>query len=370
MDLPRLLFVNEAFFPHEGGAERRSYETLKRLSKKGFEVKVLTNSFNGEEPFSDFDVEYISKMSEAEYFNNSSRKIGGVLKFTSRVRKKLREYSDYDIYSFDEFPILHALKGYKVIRKNASKFFTWHEVLKDFYLQKGGLWRFAAGWEKQVSELSDNNIAVSNAIYQLLLHKYGKKNVTVVENGVNISDYVCSGQKKEWGKIVYVGRIEPHKQLDRLVKEVAKHKNFSIDIIGSGSQLPALKSMVNGSSNISILGHLPKDELVDRMKKAWMFIMPSYREGFSIASLEAMAASVPVITTRSEFNFAANEIIKDGKNGVVVDSFPQMFESMNNLYSNEEQWKQLSETAQDFSKLYDWNIIADKLAKLYITAWS
>lgn len=369
MDLPRLLFVNEAFYPHEGGAERRSYETLYRLVKKGFDVKVLTNSFDKNEEFSEFDVEYVSRMKDPDYFDHSSRKIGGVLKFTSRVKKKLREYNDYDIYSFDEFPILHAIKGFDVIKRGVPKFFTWHEVLKDFYLQKGGLWKMAARWEKKVSELSDNNIAVSNAIYQLLLKKYNKRNVTVIENGVNISDF-STRMEKDWGKIIYVGRIEPHKRLDLLLKEVSRSSNFSLDIIGGGSQLAHLKSLVNGSKNISILGHLPKDELIERIKKAWMFVMPSCREGFSIASLEAMAASVPVVTTRSEFNFAANEIIQDGKNGLVTDGFSEMFARMNDLYRNEEQWRALSQSATSFSKMYDWNIIADKLAKLYISAWS
>lgn len=368
MDLPRLLFVNEAFYPHEGGAERRSYETLSRLVKKGFEVKVLTNDFGGGDGPSDIDVEYITNMSESDYFENSSRKLMGVLKFTSAVRRKLKEYGDYNIYSFDEFPLLHALRGFNMLKKDVPRFFTWHEVLKDFYLKKGFLWRIVAGWEEKVSNLFENNIAVSNAIYDLLLKKYNKQNVSVVENGVNISDFPPSGDK-EWGRIIYVGRLEPHKQLEPLIREIAKNSNFTLDVIGSGSQLSHLKSLVNGSKNISILGHLPKDELIDHVKKAWMFVMPSCREGFSIASLEAMAASVPVVTRQSEFNFAANEIIKDGRNGVVAESFSDMFQKMNDLYRDEERWKKLSTTATEFSKKYDWNIISDKLSRLYINAW-
>lgn len=368
MDLPRLLFVNEAFYPHEGGAERRSYETLTRLSRKGFEVKVLTNDFGLDCSTSGIDVEYITSMEESDYFENSSRKLGGVFKFTGAVKRKLREYSDYDIYSFDEFPVLHALRGFKEIRNNAPKFYTWHEVLRDFYLKKGRLWKFVAGWEKQVSDLYENNIAVSSAIYKQLLLKYNKQNVSVVENGVNISDFSCSAEK-EWGKLIYVGRIEPHKQLDKLISGISGNSNFTLDIIGSGSQLPHLRTLAKGKDNISILGHLGKEELNERMKKAWMFVMPSYREGFSIASLEAMAASTPVITRRSEFNLAADEVIKNGQNGIVADDFSNLFAELDKLYRDEERWKNLSKGATSFSKLYDWNIIADKLAKLYIDAW-
>ena len=71
------------------------------------------------------------------------------------------------------------------------------------------------------------------------------------------------------------------------------------------------------------------------MKESWLFAMPSNREGFSIASLEAMAASVPVITIEGQYNLAANEVIKDGRNGIIAKSFDDMSARIEKLYKDE-----------------------------------
>ncbi|GEM_PF-887607 len=369
MDLPRILFVNEAFFPHEGGAERRAYETIKRLDRKGFEVKVITNDFGERSELNGVDVDYITRMDERDYFDNGSRKIRGVLKFTSAVKRALKKYDDYDIYSFDEFPLLHAVKGAQQVPRRASKIFTWHEVLREFYNGRGGIWRLASRWEKKISDIYSHNIAVSNSIRSLLDSYYGKEDVTVIENGVDVSEYAGSGDEKEWGTVFYVGRIEPHKQLDKLIKYFRGQEKFKLEIVGSGSQISHLRRISRNDPNIQITGHLPRDELIERMKRAWVFVMPSSREGFSIASLEAMAAGLPVVTTTSRFNLAANEIIKEGYNGIILKDLSYLMDTLENLWNNEERWRYLSSNALSFSRSYDWSVITDKMADLFVSMW-
>jgi len=133
MELPRLLSVNESFYPHEGGAEKRAFETLSRLARKGFDVKVLTNPFPDHTEIPGLDIEYITDLTEGQYFKRGSRKILGVHEFTSRLKARLKGDRSGDIYMFDEFPLLPALKGASVLPADKLKFFTWHEVLGDFY---------------------------------------------------------------------------------------------------------------------------------------------------------------------------------------------------------------------------------------------
>lgn len=365
MDLPRILSVNESFFPHEGGAEMRSFETLKRLVKKGFEVKVLTNSFDEDHSVTGLDVEDIAGIRAENYFKEGSRKIKGVIKFSLEASKKIAEHNDYDIYNFDEFPLLHALKGQNSVPQGRNSFFTWHEVLRDFYLSKNFLWKRAAKWEEEIAKKIPNHIAVSDTVSNLLRNTYNPSRVSIINNGVNTSEFKCDGHK-EWGKIVYVGRVEPHKRLDVLIRNFKKHPDLNIKIIGNGSQYNYIRSLINGNKNITITGHLDHEELVREIKESWLFVMPSYREGFSIASLEAMAASVPVVTVNSQYNLAVNEIIKHGYNGLVSDDFTDLMQNVKTLYKDESTWQHLSKNALSFSKAYDWDIISDKLADLYL----
>ncbi|MCL4329507.1 MAG: glycosyltransferase family 4 protein [Candidatus Thermoplasmatota archaeon] len=370
MDMPRVLSVNEAFFPHEGGAEKRAYEILSRLGKRGFDVSVATNPFPGKEEVQGLDIEYITNLKESNYFKKNSRRLLGVNHFSSSVRKYVRDHRrDFDIFNFDEFPLIHALKGVRELTDRKTAFFTWHEVLRQFYAEKGFPWKIAASWEKQVSQEFRHHITVSSTISKLLSSIYSVHDSVVIQNGVNRKEFQNS-YEKEWGKIVYVGRLEPHKRLDKMIEIFKKESDLQLQIIGAGSQLKYLKSMVNGNNNIKILGHVDKSQLLEEVKHSWLFVMPSYREGFSIASLEAMAASVPVLTVDSSFNYAANEIVRDGYNGIISSDFSDMITRIRGLYKDEDGWRAMSKNAYDFTSDYDWDNIADKLANLYLSSWS
>lgn len=364
MDLPSIISVNEAFYPHEGGAEKRSYEIMTRLAKKGFNVKVLTNPFPETKGVEGIDVEYVTKMKEDHYFKEGSRKLMGVLKFARESRKALLQNRDFDIYHFDEFPLYHGIRCNDSIPKRGKSFFTWHEVLKSFYEERGGLWRIVSGWEKRVSRSFQNHIAVSGTVASMLRDTYNVKNVSVIENGVDTKAFESNG-KKTWGKVVYVGRIEPHKQIDVLVDKFKGMNDLRLDIIGNGSQIGHLRSRLNGCQNVRIHGHLDFPDLVREVKDSWLFVMPSNREGFSIASLEAMASSVPVLTVDGRYNLAANEIIRDGYNGIVSQDFDDLVSNAKKLYSDEGSWKTLSSNAKDFSKNFDWDVIANRTADLF-----
>ena len=368
MDLPALLSVNESFYPHEGGAEKRAFETLVRLARKGFDVKVLTNPFPDHTNIPGLEIEYVTDMNESQYFKKGSRKILGVHEFASKLRAKLKEDHEADIFMFDEFPLLPALKGASVLPVEKLKFFTWHEVLGDFYRRNGLLWKIAERWERKAANLFTNNIAVSSAVASMIENRYNVPGVSVIENGVNVRELDNQNQKN-WGKIIYIGRIEPHKRVDQLITSIGKVPGVELEVIGAGSQLNHIKHIASSFSNVKVTGHLPRSQVVEKLKQSWLFAMPSNREGFSIASLEAMAASVPVITIAGQYNLAANEVIKDGRNGIIAKSFDDMSARVKMLYKDEPAWKDLSKNAHEFSLRYDWEVITEKLSKILSSSW-
>ena len=52
-----------------------------------------------------------------------------------------------------------------------------------------------------------------------------------------------------------------------------------------------------GTSRVHVLGHLAQDTLQQAYAGARAFVFPSYWEGFGLPVLEAMAHSVPVVTS-------------------------------------------------------------------------
>ena len=106
--------------------------------------------------------------------------------------------------------------------------------------------------------------------------------------------------------ILFMSRIEPKKGLDLLIPALesilADGIKFHFILAGSNPQdadyETQIKQAIQNSSLVNfttITGFVSGDSKVDLLRKADLFVLPSYYENFGIAVAEAMAAGVPVV---------------------------------------------------------------------------
>lgn len=105
--------------------------------------------------------------------------------------------------------------------------------------------------------------------------------------------------------VLYTGRVTPIKGLDNLCKAVEKvdMADWRIVIVGPDqenhvSELKALASRLGVDGSIEFVGPKYGEELQDLYASADLFVLPSYSENFGSVVIEALAHSVPVITTK------------------------------------------------------------------------
>ena len=103
-------------------------------------------------------------------------------------------------------------------------------------------------------------------------------------------------------RAVFVGHVQREKGIKELCAAAEKMPDILFDIVGPVSA--EMQQLMHGA-NIFVRGGVQAEEVGKLLKKADLFILPTYSEGFSMALLEAMAAGLPVITTDAEIGRAS-----------------------------------------------------------------
>ncbi len=203
---------------------------------------------------------------------------------------------------------------------------TWHEVWGPYWNSYLGFWGYLGrAVERSITRLGKNHVAVSGLTARRLAD-VDTKTVAIIPNGIDVDrfDSVPSGTSDR--DVIYVGRMVSHKKLSTLIDAMwilkTRGRAPSLSLIGDGPETGALTAMASGLGNIEFLGEIESEEAMwSLIKGSRVFVMPSRREGFGLAVLEALACGTPVIVTRHPDN-AAVELVEEGVNGLIVDPHP------------------------------------------------
>jgi glycosyltransferase involved in cell wall biosynthesis len=112
--------------------------------------------------------------------------------------------------------------------------------------------------------------------------------------------------------ILYVGGISPHKNLQGLLRALARvrHKSpapWHLVLVGDHSndsfygcyeELVTLCSQLEMRERVTFTGFVPDPDLVGLYNAATMLVLPSFNEGFGLPVVEAMACGLPVAASR------------------------------------------------------------------------
>ena len=123
-------------------------------------------------------------------------------------------------------------------------------------------------------------------------------------------------------RIVASGRLTWIKGFDYLLAALQRlvHRgiDFHAEIIGAGELAKPLRFSIEDmglTAHVTLVGGVSSNEALQRVQAADIFVLSSHNEGISNAVLEAMAAGLPIVTTRSG---GMTEAVADGIEGFVV----------------------------------------------------
>ena len=190
------------------------------------------------------------------------------------------------------------------------------------------------------------------------------------------------GKNPEDRMILFVGRIEPLKGLDTLIRAVACLKSSDIlepvhlAVIGgdpdaSAEEITAemlrvqnLRDELCLEKMVIFLGKRDQDTLPYYYSAAEVVVMPSQYESFGMVALEAMACGTPVIASQVG---GLAFLVQDNITGYTIpaDDPEALCEKLSWVLINAELKQRLGEAAHRYAQKYDWKNIGTQIVDLY-----
>jgi glycosyltransferase involved in cell wall biosynthesis len=160
----------------------------------------------------------------------------------------------------------------------------------------------------------------------------GAREVRVIPSGVDVPEGV--GDPATPPEVLFVGRLSPEKGILDLVQAA---DGMGLVVAGDGP----LRDRVPGAR-----GFVPHTELGPLYERAAVVAVPSHREGFGVACLEAMAYGRPVVASAVG---GLLDLVLDGETGVLVPprDVPALRAALERLLGDAELRKRLGEAARE-----------------------
>jgi glycosyltransferase involved in cell wall biosynthesis len=163
--------------------------------------------------------------------------------------------------------------------------------------------------------------------------------------------------------IGYVGRISKEKNVPALLKAFNRLKipNIKLLVVGAGNK--EITTALQKARNVILPGF--KKNVVPYLQAMDIFVMPSLTETTSLATLEAMACGVPVVTTRVGF---LSTYVKRDYNGLLVPkgNALNLVLQLRKLLGNEKLRERMSHNARGTALGFSWDSTANKIREVLL----
>lgn len=161
-----------------------------------------------------------------------------------------------------------------------------------------------------------------------------KQSATVIYNGVQRDPELKPLKQDGPLSILAVGRLDPIKRFDGLIREVAASEiDCVLDIVGDGPQRTELEELIHEldlSDRVRLLGH--QTDVARRMTQKHLVVIASRSEGFSLVMVEALFYANLFISTEVG---AAPELLPETlliKEGGLADKLHQVSTDYDSLH--------------------------------------
>lgn len=361
----KILHITRQFYPAIGGVESVVKNLVRQQKKRGYQVDVLTlnKNFADGSPFKEYEEYEGTRIFRISFLGTKRYPI---------ALSCLRYVKKYDIlhihcvdFFVDFLVFLKILHRKKIILHTHGGFFHTNNflVFKKIYFYT-------------ITKLTilGCDLVIADSQNDFDLFRKVTKNLTKIENGIEFEFYSNITKRIVKGNFLFIGRIAPHKHIEKLIDMVAglteKGESVHLDIIGPDweSYSQNLRNRIdrlNLSDRIAFLGRVNRYDLANKLSQCHFFVSASEYEGFGISAVEAMASGT--VCLLNDINSFRN-FIRHDENGFILNFKDQKMtiDFVSKLIAmKREEYQKLANSAKEFAGKYSWSISANEVLKIY-----
>jgi glycosyltransferase involved in cell wall biosynthesis len=341
MTIGFLLNTCEPFY--RGGYERRAWAFARELAQQGHDVRIYTSCPRDE---TIDGVRFFRLAKPRRFFNARGVREGradllfafAILRMMGRVKT-----GELDVLDVCATPFIHLPLVWLVARlRHVPVVLTCHEALlaalPDYVRERGHgnglksalLVRLLAGIYRLGKGLLPFRLAVSRRTADALSTE-GYPAFATVEFGLEpeavMPNPPVPRAEGEPVRLIYCGRLTPIKSVSQTLAALLPLRGqtacaFHFDIVGEGSERPRLEQMVasaGAGETMTFHGEVSEMRKRELLARADVFVLASPREGFSVATLEALGqgCAALVVSDPGRPN-GVLDFVRAGREGVCV----------------------------------------------------
>jgi glycosyltransferase involved in cell wall biosynthesis len=215
--------------------------------------------------------------------------------------------------------------------------------------------------------------AVSERVAREVRPAAGQRPVSLLANGIDSTfwrvDHVAA--RDDVLRAITVMRLNPKKRPMALVGIMRRlvgllpRRTIHLNVIGDGPERVRLQRAIERAKlddHITLLGRQNRDEIRAHLAASDVFILPTIRESFGLAALEARCAGVPIVAMRAS---GVSEFIGHGQNGLLANSDEDIAHLVAHLAIDKKRRLAIATHNRTTTPSFDWSTVIDRHIALY-----
>ena len=197
--------------------------------------------------------------------------------------------------------------------------------------------------------------------------------VDLVPNGVDLDAFRPGPPIPDEGplRVICSARLIERKGQHHLIDAARRLADEGIDVrmelVGTGDAQTALQQQARRlgvADRVEFAGYVAREVIPQRYAAAHVFALPSFNEGLSLAALEALAAGLPLVLSRTG---GTTDLVEEGVNGLTFDwaDVDTLVAHLRLLASDRQLARRMGAASRLRAQRFGWEAIAGQFLALF-----